>query len=380
LNKNKYLHIVAFDLPFPPNYGGIIDIYYKIKALHEIGVKVILHTFLYNGKIGAPELETICSGVHYYSRRRFSNPFVGELPYIVATRNDPQLLKNLKADSHPILFEGLHTTYYLNHPSLKKRFKIVRTHNVEHHYYKALEEAETGFFKKYFFRVESERLKIYEQVLEHADVIASISPQESRYYADLFPQTQYLPAFHGNNAVTSICGKGKFILYHGNLGVAENNKAALYLVHEVFSKLDLPCVIAGNNPSKQLQQAVKGNPYITLISKINSEDILKLIQEAHINAMPTFQSTGIKLKLLNALYLGRFCVVNKEMVENTGLDKFCQVGDHALAMADILAKLWAKEFTEADKAMRMGLNECEFNNGKNAIKLESLINAFAPVQ
>lgn len=41
------LHIVSFHIPIPQNYGGVIDIYYKVKALHDIGVKVILHCFEY---------------------------------------------------------------------------------------------------------------------------------------------------------------------------------------------------------------------------------------------------------------------------------------------------------------------------------------------
>ncbi len=30
---DKYLHIISFDIPYPPNYGGVIDVFYKLKAL-----------------------------------------------------------------------------------------------------------------------------------------------------------------------------------------------------------------------------------------------------------------------------------------------------------------------------------------------------------
>lgn len=380
MGRHNTLHIVSFDVPFPPNYGGIIDIYFKIKALHEEGIKVILHTFLYGGKSHSHHLEELCEKVYYYNRRRFSNPFAGDIPYIVATRDDPQLLKNLCRDEYPILFEGLHTTFYLNHRSLGNRFRVVRTHNVEHHYYRALEEAETGFFKKYFFRVESERLYRYEAALEHAGLIAAISPAETAYYREKYEHTTYVPAFHSNDAVVSKTGRGKFILYHGNLGVAENNKAALYLVHEVFPKLELPCVIAGNNPSRQLQQAVKGNPYISLADHISSADILQLVQDAHINVLPTFQGTGIKLKLLNSLFRGRFCVVNEAMVENTGLESGCIIGKHAADMVTQIQQLWEKPFTEADFEQRRTLLEKDFSNRQNAIKLAELLGILAPVR
>ena len=41
------LHIVSFDIPWPPNYGGIIDVFYKIRALHGAGVQIHLHCFEY---------------------------------------------------------------------------------------------------------------------------------------------------------------------------------------------------------------------------------------------------------------------------------------------------------------------------------------------
>ena len=56
---NKYLNIVSLNVPYPPNYGGVIDIYYKIKALKAVGVKIILHCFLYN-RPEAKELEELC--------------------------------------------------------------------------------------------------------------------------------------------------------------------------------------------------------------------------------------------------------------------------------------------------------------------------------
>ena len=33
LFKDKEVHIVSFDVPYPPNYGGVIDVFYKIKTL-----------------------------------------------------------------------------------------------------------------------------------------------------------------------------------------------------------------------------------------------------------------------------------------------------------------------------------------------------------
>lgn len=361
-------------MPFPPNYGGAIDIFFKIKHLKELGVKIHLHCFLYAGKAPEPELNNYCESVNYYERRRFRNPFIGDLPYIVSTRDNDELLQNLLKNNYPILFEGLHTTYFLNHPKLKNRIKIVRAHNVEHHYYHALEKEESNFFKKYFFRVEADRLETYERILTYANYVVSISPLEQSYFEKKYEHSKYISAFHNNDAVEIKKGRGNFILYHGNLAVGENNTAALYLVKNVFSKLRIPCIIAGNNPSRQLQNSVKDYNHIQLKDKISNTEILDLVKDAHANVLVTSQTTGIKLKLLNALFMGRHCIVNPEMVETTGLESLCRIGLNPTAMIEEIQNSWELDFDETEIEKRKSILEFGlFDNNKNASELLRLI-------
>ena len=35
---DKHLHIVSFSIPYPANYGGVIDVFYKLVALHKAGI------------------------------------------------------------------------------------------------------------------------------------------------------------------------------------------------------------------------------------------------------------------------------------------------------------------------------------------------------
>lgn len=359
------LHIIAFDIPYPANYGGVIDIYYRVQALHELGIKVILHCYQY-GREKSSELEKVTHKVHYYPRRTFRNPFYGRLPYIVATRNTSELLINLKKDKHPILFEGLHCTYYLDHPELAKRFKVVRTHNVEHDYYKKLEEVEINFFKKYFFRIESERLKKHEQILKHANLIAAISPSDLNHFKKKFENVIYLPAFHPNHELRSVNGSGEYALYHGNLAVGENDEAARFLVNEVFTNVDMPFLIAGSNPSKELVKALETSPNARLLNNLNSDEMLDYVRNAHVNVLPTFQNTGIKLKLVNALFLGRHCLANNLMVQNTGLEGFCEVANTPKQFIKKLKSLQTQPFEISQLEARKAVLESQFSNNRNA--------------
>jgi len=66
----KHLHIISFDIPFPANYGGVIDVFYKIKNLANAGIKIHLHCFEYGDRKHSSELESICYRVYYYPRKQ----------------------------------------------------------------------------------------------------------------------------------------------------------------------------------------------------------------------------------------------------------------------------------------------------------------------
>lgn len=372
LAKNK-LHIIAFDVPYPPDYGGVIDIYYKIKHLAENNISVYLHVFQY-GRPQAVELEYWCEKVYYYKRKTYKNPFYSKLPYIISTRSSEELLENLHSINAPILFEGLHCTLLINHPNLEKRLKMVRCHNIEHEYYHNLELVEGNYFKKYFFRLESERLKAYEKQLKHADALLAISEKDQKYYQKRFPGiSHYIPAFHANEKVEIKTGRGEFIYYHGNLGVGENNHAALYLAQEILPYISYPTIIAGNNPSDELEKAVEKLEHVRLEKDLTNKKIIDYIGKAQINLLPTFQATGIKLKLINALFKGRHCIVNTPMVEDNNLASLCHVADTPSEIIQQINKLWNTEFTSQEVSNRKNILEQEYSPKATALKIIQLL-------
>ncbi len=370
--ETKHLHIISFDVPYPANYGGVIDIFYKIKALHSQGIKIHLHCFEY-GRAEALNLESICVKVYYYKRNMGKKYLVNSLPFVVVTRSSEKLLENLLRDKHPILFEGLHSCFHLNNKKLKNRNKIARTHNIEQDYYKNLEKVEKSLFRKIYFGIEAKKLERFEKVLNKANHIAAISSADTKNLLKRYKNVHHITAFHANEEVKIKEGKGEFCLYHGNLEVGENNKAALYLVNEVFSKINTPLIIAGSKPSAELKNAVSQHSNILLKANIHTQDIDDLIKNAQINVLPTFQATGIKLKLLVALFTGRHCIVNSPMVVNTGLEQLCSVQDSAEAMAKEIIRLFEIPFDMEEKQKRETILSENFSNSKNVKKLIALI-------
>ena len=368
----KHLHIISFDVPYPANYGGVIDIFYKIKALHNKGVKVHLHCFEY-GRAEALVLEGICEKVYYYKRQMSKKYLIDALPFVVVTRSSEKLVQTLLRDNHPILFEGLHCCFHLNDERLKDRIKIVRTHNIEHDYYTSLAKVEKSLLKKTYFNLEAKKLKRFEKVLNKASHIIAISNEDCKQLSSRYKNVHHITAFHPYEKVSISEGNGDFCLYHGNLEVGENNEAALFLVNEVFSKTKIPLIIAGKKPSNELIESINKYKNIELKANISTSEIDELIKNAQINILPTFQATGIKLKLLAALFNGRHCIVNSPMVENTGLESLCTIKNSSTEIIEAITELFEMPFESDAKKERERILFDSFSNEKNIEKLCALI-------
>lgn len=345
MSDNKHLHVVSFNIPYPADYGGVIDIYNRIKALNEAGVDISLHCFEY-GRTESSHLNSICKEVYYYNRSKsLANQF-SFLPFIVQSRKNRRLLSNLLNDDFPILFEGIHCCYYLNHSKLKNRLKIVRSHNIEHQYYYELSFKSSSFIEKCYFKVEALRLKYFEKIYKHANFIAAISENDKKYLQQKYGKTFLLLPSHPDQKVLSKVGAGNFILYHGNLSVEENEEAALFIVKKIASHIDFQFYIAGKNPSDHLIKKIDEIDNVKLIQNPSNAKMNELINFAHINLLPTFQATGFKIKLLNSLYNGRFCLCTPQLVDGTNLNNLVKIAHTSAEFIVLIKKLLSEYFTE----------------------------------
>lgn len=370
------MHIISFDIPFPANYGGAIDVFHKIRCLHEEGINVILHCFEYGDRVKSIELEKLCKKVYYYKRNTGFINQLSFLPYNVKSRTNDQLKRNLLKDNYSILFEVLHTCYLINDPQLKSRFKIYRHSNIEHEYFKELAKAEKSFLKKIYFNIEALKLKWFEKNIKNADSILSVSKTDLKYFKINYPTTKsyYLPSFNEFDEIEVQKGIGNYILYHGNLSISENYTAAFWLIENVFSKINYTVIIAGLNPPSFLIKLIESYKHITLKENCNAEEINQLISEAQIHCLYTEQATGLKLKLLNVLYKGRHIIVNKNMLVGTDLGSTCTICNTANEYINSINSLITKQIETSDLNERANSLEAISNKNKTQKILDLLCN------
>lgn len=365
-NLNKHLHIICLNVPYPVDYGGVFDLFYKLAALQQRGVKICLHCFDY-GRGEQPMLNRFCQEVNYYKREKSITAVSIKYPFIVSSRKNKKLLSRLAEDNYPILMEGVHCTYLLNDKRFNERKCYVRLHNVEHVYYHYLYENTSSLLKKLYFLWESKILKRYESKIAKRAVFWSVTKKDAETYKELgCTSVQFLPLFIPQWKVGEITGKGCFCLYHGDLSVAENEKAAVWLVQNIFNDMQIPFVIAGKNPSKHLSNLLSKSNTACLIANPGEKEMQDLIAKAHVNIIPSYNATGIKLKLINALFNGRHCLVNEQTVEGSGLEKACYIASGANDFKEIIAKLYEQPLDVEDVVLRHQLLDEMFDNETNA--------------
>jgi hypothetical protein len=371
---DKVIHIVDLDVPFPANYGAAIDMYCRIKSLSKLGVRIILHCFEY-GRGKASRLSNYCEEVYYYPRKSILEfPFHKE-PYIVYSRKNNELFNRIFADDYPVLLEGVHTCSILMDERYKQKPFYVRMHNVEHEYYEYLAKATVHPLKKYYYQKESERLKKFEKNLVRAKCLFSVSERDHATLSSQFPHVEYLPPFIYNDQIECMPGRGGYAIYHGNLGVEENQQAAEFLIKEVFTGLNVPLIIAGSKASSLAYTTKAHN--IEFISSPSAVDLKDLLRNAQMHVLPTFQPSGIKHKLINSLFEGRHCIVNPTMVEGNGLAQFCHVAMDAAEMKKMVIDLFKKDFPQSEIDLRKEKLQNIYSNHKNAEKLVEVIFNFA---
>mgnify|MGYP002397528009 CR=1 FL=1 len=366
---NRHLHIVCLDVPWPADYGGAIDMMNRIIFFNRLGIKIHLHYFSYNERGNPNELNQYCESIKVYERKTGRRGLSGKLPYTVASRINDKLIQNLQQDNYPVLLEGIHCTGIL--PAIMKEGRkiVVRMHNDESVYYKELARAETSLLKKIYFRRESRLLKKYAPSLPSDCLYACVSQEDADTLKQHYhkPQVKLIPTFPAWQKINSLEGFGTLCLYHGNLSVPENEEAATWLIRKVFTKIRKPFVIAGKNPPKRLEKLIHLYKHTCLVANPSDNELNDLIRKAHINILPCFnkQVTGIRLKLLHALFEGRHCLVNEPMVKGTGLEGACHIASTAESFASVIAQLYHQPFTDEEISLREKLLSDTYDNEKN---------------
>jgi hypothetical protein len=242
-----------------------------------------------------------------------------------------------------------------------------------------LASLETNPYKRIYFFREASLLKRYQAHIRKDLKIACLSETDIFAFKNEYGLNNlyFISCFIPWQSVNSKEGKGDYCLYHGNMAVSENEAAVLWLIKNVFSKCSVPFVIAGNGISKKLDTIAQQYKNIRLIYQPPMDELNALIRDSHVNILPSINITGVKLKLLHALFEGRFCVTNSNGIKGSRISSNIHVANEPIEYIQLIQQLFEKDFTQQDILERKGIL-ATYNNQLNAQKLSELIELTEP--
>lgn len=364
---DKHLHIVAHDVPLPSDSGILKELLFLIKALHAQGILLHVHCF---GNQNPESLVPFCHELHLYPKKQGHKGYTLTTPYAVSSRSDSSLVNRLEADRFPILFAGLKSVSPLLDASFCKDRKIVvrMLRNEQLHFWNLYSLCSWGI-QKLFYAIESIRFGRLMKKISVGSIQFAVSPE----YKGL--KTRSLNAYTVVDQLIEMpflmpqSGTGNFCLYHGNLGKTENTYTANWLLKNVFNTLEVPFVIAGDNPSEELEEAAHEKMHTCLVSNPSEKELQDLIKKAQVNLLPSFVeqcNTGL---LYQSLALGRHVLTNTKGACGMGLDATSHVAESSAAFIEMTEALFNQPFDATAHEARASFLNGKYNNenGVNAL-------------
>ncbi|WP_448606178.1 glycosyltransferase [Paenimyroides ceti] len=307
--QHKKILIVSGFTPYPANFGGAIDVWERIKGLHQLGWQVsLLVTDKAAPKAAALSvIEKRVSNFYYVERKNRAIDMIGTLPLQVRSRE--KLEKVLINDSFDVvLLEGEFCLPIIKNKSIHYKHLVIRVHNNESAYYKALGKSSISIKEKLYYSIEAGRIKKFTDcAFNKADQLWFISQDDLKESA--YKKKGVFMPFPINEEMVPACIKEtKTILFMGSLFM-QNNLYGLdwYLKKVHFHLLKYPdykLVVVGSTKGNDTELRRKYKDHERLELYFNQTDLKPFYDAAVAFINPMFHGSGVKVKSINALVNG----------------------------------------------------------------------------
>lgn len=330
--------ILTNKLPYPPRDGGSIATLNMITGLQEaineitcLSLNTSKHTFPVDEIPSELSSKIHFQGVYCDSSikplQMVLNLVFSKRPYIAERFNIrdfreklEELLKNEPFDL--IQLEGPYPGLYLDEIRRWSNAPVsLRAHNVEHLIWKRKAANERSLLKSWYLRNMAARLKRFEmQVARKSDYLIPISPQDEAFFRNSGYSNPILtiPAGLGlDDYPLSPLPPNPTIFFIGALDWLPNQEGLNWFLKNVFEALvdEIPQLlfhVAGRNAPDHFAKKLK-NPKIVFHGEV--DDARKFMQSYRIMVVPLLTGSGIRIKILEAMAMGRPVVTSSIGIE-----------------------------------------------------------------
>ena len=330
--------ILTNKMPYPPRDGGSIATLNMLTGLHEAGNQITCLA-LNTNKHKFPvkqiprELDEAIRfiGVDCDSSIRpfhlLGNLLFSRDPYIAKRFNIKSLRIMISALLQEEAFdliqmEGPYPGQYLDLIRKLSPARIsLRAHNVEHLIWERKTIHEKSFLRKAYLGNMAKRLKRYElELAQDVDALVPISDLDASYFRENginLPMVTVPAGLRLDHYPLTKLPDLNSIFYIGALDWLPNQEGLEWFLSNVFDRLlselpELKLHVAGRNAPAQFEKKLK-HPSIIYHGEV--EDACNFIQSYRIMVAPLLSGSGIRIKILEGMALGRPVVTTSAGIE-----------------------------------------------------------------
>lgn len=217
--------------------------------------------------------------------------------------------------------------------------KVLNHHNIESHMILRRAKKVGNLLKKVYFYLEGVKLRKYEKKMcPFFDVNLAVSELDKErllHIVQNLNNIEIIPNGVDTNYFIPLNEKitRHNLVFAGRMNAYSNEDAAIWFLKEIWPLLkkevsDATFTIAGRNPTHRIKKFAKNDPSIIITGYV--DDIRSSIQQAEVYVCPIRDGGGTKLKLLDAMAMGKAIVSTSVGAEGLELKD----GEHILIADD----------------------------------------------
>lgn len=320
--------ILAHKMPYPPKDGGSYVTLSFAKALAELGCEITLlamNTYKRRFNISDIPIE-LRQKINFHSVdvdtkikliplliNLFQKKSYHIWRYGSSKKFAEKLVNLLQSEKFDIVqLEGLYLSPYVELIRRHSKAKIVmRAHNVEYEILERYAEFEKSILKKFWLKIQAKRLKSYELGrLNLYDAVIPITERDAQILkADKIPSIVIPAGFEIKDTEPNFEDvEFPSLFYIGALDWFPNQQGVEWFLKNVWDKIyrrfpDLKFYIAGRNSDKWKFLRVNKFPNVEVVGEV--EDSREFIKAKSIMVVPLFAGSGIRVKIIEAMSLGK---------------------------------------------------------------------------
>lgn len=315
--------VVLSRFPYPLEKGDKLRAYHQIKSLStDFSIHLICTSEKQVSKHDLEKLASFCAEIHVYPLKKWQIPFfslfyflIGK-PIQVGYFYQRWIHKNIQKQLHKIQPDYVYCQLVRTAEYVKNYHNCPKTIDYMDVLSKGMERRSelSSFFFSWIYRIESNRLRIYERsIFSYFEQHTIISDQDRKWISH--PERLKINLIF-NGVSERFFDELKLekeydLVFTGNMNYPPNIEAAKFIASEIFPPLKakyptITCLISGANPAESVQK-LAGNG-ITIGGWI--DDIRESYAKSRVFLAPMMLGTGLQNKLLEAMAMGLPCITS----------------------------------------------------------------------